>query len=66
MLTTIAVVSLLLVTANAVVWTGVWLALRIREEIHVRRNHICWIDDTVCPECGGYASYAEYRDSQRV
>jgi hypothetical protein len=42
----------LLVTANAVVWTALWLAFRIREEFAARAAHVCFIDDDMCPACG--------------
>ena len=57
--------TLFFVTVGAVFWTALWLLLRLWEERDARVNHVCWVDDTLCPDCGGYASYAEYRDSLR-
>ena len=55
--------TLFFAAINAVCWTALWLFMRWREERNARVNHVCWVDDTLCTKCGGYASYAEYRDS---
>lgn len=55
-------VSVLLVLS---VISGVaWIIHRAYEEISCRMNHVCWIDDTVCPECTDWESYAQFRDSR--
>ena len=55
-------------TTVAIVFAAVltlrWVILRVQEELYARRNHVCWIDDTSCADCGGHTSWSSWNKSQ--